>query len=91
MARTDVRWRDWPRILAEELAPPREPLALLLRPGAVSSPAEVARLAAKALLGEPNDALPLPPWLAPHQVRAARRLDAIRVKHYGIRSTQNLL
>src|SRR5712671_4617317 len=83
IARTGVRWRDWPRILAEELAPPPEPLALLLRPGGVSSSHEVTRLAARALVGGRDNPLPLPPWLAPHQVRAARRLHGILESHGG--------
>jgi superfamily II DNA or RNA helicase len=83
IARTDARWRAWPRILAEELAPLPEPLALLLRPGGASSPAMVALLAARALLGERDTPLPLPVWLAPHQMRAARRLDGILERHGG--------
>jgi len=83
IARTDVRWHAWPRIFAEELAPPPEPLALLLRPGGTAPPATVARVAARALLGERDHQRLLPPWLAPHQVRAAQRLDGILERHGG--------
>ena len=83
IAPTDVRWPAWPRILAEELAPPLEPLALLLRAGAAAAPAMVARVAARALLGGRDRPLLLPAWLAPHQARAARRLDGILERHGG--------
>lgn len=82
IAPTNVRSHSWPRILAEELALPAEPLSLLLRPGSAVSPASVARLAARALLGEPDTSPFLPTWLAPHQVRAARRVDTI-LERYG--------
>ena len=83
IARTDARSHAWPRIFAEQLAAPPEPLALLLRPGDAAPPPIVARLAARALLGEHDESLLLPAWLAPHQVRAARRLDAILERHGG--------
>ena len=83
IARTDGRWHAWPRIFAEELASPPEPLALLLRPGGAAPPAIIARLAARALLGERDNPLLLPAWLAPHQVRAARRLNGILERHGG--------
>src|SRR5262245_61827258 len=83
IAPTDARWHAWPRICAEELQPPREPLALLLRVGDAVPPPSVARLAARALIGERDNPLPWPPWLAPHQVRAARRLEAIVERHGG--------
>ena len=83
IARTDVLWHTWPRIFAEELAPPPEPLALLLRGGGAAPPASVVRLAARALIGERDKSLPWPAWLAPHQVRAARRLDGILERHGG--------
>jgi len=82
MARTDVRSHAWPRIFAEELASPPEPLALLLRPGDAVSPGSVARVAARALLGKRDTPLPVPSWLTPHQVRAASRLDRI-LEQYG--------
>jgi superfamily II DNA or RNA helicase len=65
IAQIDARWHAWPRIFAEELEPPREPLAFLLRGGDAAPPASVARLA------------------APHQVRAARRLEGIVERHHG--------
>jgi len=77
-----VRWHAWPRIFAEELALLPEPLALLLRGGGAAPPASVARLGARALIGERDNTRPWPAWLAPHQVRAAQRLDEI-LEHYG--------
>src|SRR5216117_4458138 len=97
MPRTAVRWHPWhpwpprpprpqaPRILAEQLAPLREPLAALLRPGTEAPPAVVAAAGARALLDlAPLEQAPQawPPWLAPHQVAAAERLAAI-LRRYG--------
>ena len=82
---TGTRWRDWPRILSEDLRPVTEPLALLVKPGPAGSPAAVATLAARALVGgtEGGSArLTLPPWLAAHQVPAARRIAAT-LERYG--------
>src|SRR5213593_151874 len=100
MPRTAVRWHPWhpwpprppwppqpqaPRILAEQLAPLREPLAALLRPGTEAPPAVVAAAGARALLDlalleEAPQAWPR--WLASHQVAAAQRLIAI-LQRYG--------
>jgi superfamily II DNA or RNA helicase len=81
-----VRWHEWPRILSEDLAAPPEPLALLLRPDAAAPPAAVVRLAARVLLGQGDSPLPLPfplpSWLAPHQIPAARQLGGI-IERYG--------
>lgn len=82
IARISARSHVWPRILAEQLAPPREPLALLLRPGSLVPPAIATRCAARALLGEWDNSRLLPGWLKPHQVRAAERLGAI-LERYG--------
>jgi helicase-like protein/SNF2 domain-containing protein len=74
---TAVRWTA-PRILAEELRAPAEPLALLLRPTTQAPPALVAARAARALLDLPAvPVAPPPPWLAPHQVPAFERLTAL--------------
>jgi len=81
--RTGVPWHPWPRIFAEDLALPAEPLALLLQPGDVATPAIVAGVAARALLGGPDRPLHVPTWLAPHQARAARRLHGILERHGG--------
>src|SRR5216117_2429914 len=94
MPRTALRWHPWhpwpprpqaPRILSEQLAPLREPLACLLRPGTEAPPAVVAAAGARALLDlAPLEQAPQawPPWLAPHQVAAAERLAAI-LRRYG--------
>ena len=97
MPRTAVRWHPWhpwpprpprpqaPRILAEQLAPLREPLAALLRPGTEAPPAVVAAAGARALLDlAPLEEAPQawPRWLASHQVAAAQRLIAI-LQRYG--------
>src|SRR5437667_58279 len=89
MPRTAVRWHPWhpwpprpprpqaPRILAEQLAPLREPLAALLRPGTEAPPAVVAAAGARALLDlAPLEEAPQawPRWLASHQVVGARVL-----------------
>src|SRR5581483_8374791 len=78
----DVLWRDWPRILSEDLVAPAEPLRLLLRPRCACDSVAVARAAARELLGVRDSALPLPDWLAPHQIPAALRLHEI-VQQYG--------
>src|SRR5260221_12174872 len=79
-----------PRILAEQLVPVPEPLAVALRPRAAGqAPARaVAGRAARALLDRPaasttEKAEAWPPWLAPHQVPAAERLSAILARHGG--------
>lgn len=86
MPPTAVRWQP-PRILSEHLAPLPEPLACLLTPGSVDTPAAVAALGARALL----DLAPVasearaawPAWLAPHQVPAAERLRALLARYGG--------
>ena len=86
MPPTAVPWQP-PRILSEHLAPLAEPLACLLTPGPVDTPAAVAALGARALL----DLAPLasetraawPAWLAPHQVPAAARLRALLGRYGG--------
>ncbi len=86
MPRTAVRWTEPPRILSEQLTPLAEPLACLLAPGAVDSPAAVATGAARALLdllGDEARHRPWPAWLAPHQVPAAERLVAMLARHGG--------
>ncbi len=82
MPPTAAPWSRWPALLAEDLRPLAEPLGALLQPGPAAPPALVARLAARALLDLPADPAPLPPWLAPHQRPAVRRLRAI-VTRYG--------
>ena len=71
-----------PRILAETLEAPTEPLALLVPPLQTVSPAVACQLAARALLDLPDDAPTAPPWLLPHQARAFARISAI-VRRYG--------
>jgi len=87
MPRTAVRWTEPPRILSEHLTPLAEPLACLLTPGAVGSPAAVATRAARALLdllgSAPERPGTWPAWLAPHQVPAAERLVATLERHGG--------
>lgn len=59
---------------------------LLLRPVLPAPPAAVARLAARALVGSDDrevDPVTLPPWLAEHQVPAARRILAILARYRG--------
>jgi superfamily II DNA or RNA helicase len=70
-----VRWTA-PRILAEELRAPAEPLALLLRADTEAPAAAVAGRAASALLDLPPVPPRAPPWLAPHQTPAFQRLIA---------------
>src|SRR5438067_1865033 len=81
-----VRWQP-PRILSEHLGPLPEPLACLLAPGPIDTPAAVAALGARALLdlaplGSEGRA-PWPAWLAPHQVPAAERLRALLARYGG--------
>src|SRR5712692_687943 len=83
-----VRWTA-PRILAEQLHAPAEPLALLLRAEAEAPAALVIARAARALLdlpAIPPNAPPFPPppaWLAPHQVPAFERLTVLLARHGG--------
>src|SRR3989454_7772014 len=85
--RTAVHWTHPPRILSEPLAPPPEPLACLLTPGAIGPAPAVAAFGARALLDLTPLALegntPWPAWLAPHQVPAAERLIGILGRHGG--------
>jgi superfamily II DNA or RNA helicase len=86
MPRTAVRWTEPPRILSEHLTSLAEPLACLLAPGAVDSPAAVATGAARALLdllGDEARHKAWPAWLAPHQIPAAERLVAMLARHGG--------
>ncbi len=71
-----------PRILAEALETPTEPLALLVGPLVTAPPAAACRLAAQALLDLPDKPPAAPPWLMPHQVRAFTRIVAI-VRRFG--------
>ena len=73
----------WPRILSEDLAPPAEPLSLLFRAHTLAPPKAVARSAARAILGTDCVDCPVPAWLAPHQVPAARRLAGIIARYGG--------
>jgi len=75
-------------ILSEDLVPVPEPLTLALRPGSEAPPRAVAGCAARALLDGPAlETTPQPevwpPWLAPHQVPAAERLNAILARYRG--------
>ncbi|OLC06558.1 MAG: hypothetical protein AUH42_05425 [Gemmatimonadetes bacterium 13_1_40CM_70_11] len=74
-----------PRILAEQLHAPAEPLGLLLRAEAEAPAALVAAGAARALLDLPAvpSRSPSPAWLAPHQVPAFERLSALLARHGG--------
>src|SRR6266536_2632013 len=72
-----------PRILSEHLETPAEPLALLLGTETAAAPAAVAARAARALLDLPEIPAGAPPWLAPHQAPAARRLTAIIARYGG--------
>jgi superfamily II DNA or RNA helicase len=79
-------WPPPPRVLAEHLESPAEPLALLLdatRPAAETTPAAVAARAARALLDLPEVPAQPPEWLAPHQRPAAQRLTAILARYGG--------
>ena len=66
-----------PRILAETLEAPTEPLALLVDPLVAVSPDDACRIAAGALLDLPHPPPTAPSWLAPHQARAFERIHAI--------------
>ncbi len=75
-------------ILSEDLVPVPEPLTLALRPGSEAPPRAVACCAARALLDGPaRETAPQPeawpPWLAPHQVPAAERLNVILARYGG--------
>ena len=78
-------------ILAESLVPVPEPLAVALQPRAgrgEAPPRAVAARAARALLDGPAPEAAQhpeawPPWLAPHQIPAAERLNAILTRHGG--------
>src|SRR3989442_8207804 len=83
MLPTSALWDGSPRILSEDLQAPVEPLALLLRPGAVADAGAVVRRAARALLDLPEGpCASWPSWLAAHQRPAADRLTAI-LERYG--------
>src|SRR5204862_5223995 len=78
----------WPRILSEQLVPVAEPLTVALAPERASEapPQGVVASAARALLDGPAvapSATTWPAWLAPHQVPAAERLNAIIARHGG--------
>jgi hypothetical protein len=84
MLPTSALWDGSPRILSEDLQPPVEPLALLLRPGAVADAGAVVRRAARALLDLPEGPrASWPSWLAAHQRPAADRLAAILDRYGG--------
>src|SRR5437867_9773699 len=84
MLPTSVLWDRSPRILSEDLQAPVEPLALLLRPGAVADAGAVVRRAARALLDLPEGpCASWPSWLAAHQRPAAERLAAILDRYGG--------
>ena len=78
----------WPRILSEQLVPVAEPLTVALAPERASEapPQVVVASAARALLdgtAVAPSATAWPAWLAPHQVPAAERLNAIIARHGG--------
>jgi hypothetical protein len=73
----------WPRILAESLQAPDEPLSLAVTPGPEAPPYAVCRAAARALLDLPARSSVPPHWLAPHQVPAFERLLAIVRRYRG--------
>src|SRR5256712_10089331 len=84
MLPTSALWDGSPRILSEDLQAPVEPVALLLRPGAVADAGAVVRRAARALLDLPEG--PCASWpsgLAAHQRPAAERLAAILDRYGG--------
>src|SRR2546422_6631684 len=84
MLPTSVLWDRSPRILWEDRQAPVEPLALLLRPGAVADAGAVVRRAARALLDLPEGpCASWPSWLAAHQRPAAERLAAILDRYGG--------
>lgn len=72
-----------PRILAEALEAPSEPLALLGAPLVTVPVSEARRVAARALLDLPESAATPPAWLAPHQVPALTRIVAILARFGG--------
>src|SRR3989442_3327399 len=84
MLPTSALWDGSPRILSEDLQAPVEPLALLLRPGAVADAGAVVRRAARALLDLPEGpCASWPSWLAAHQRPAAEPLAAILDRYGG--------
>src|SRR2546422_1155578 len=84
MLPTSVLWDRSPRILSEDLQAPVEPLALLLRPGAVADAGAVVRRAAGELLDLPEGpCASWPSWLAAHQRPAAERLAAMLDRYCG--------
>src|SRR5438093_305496 len=84
MLPTSVLWDRSPRILSEDLQAPVEPLALLLRPGAVADAGAVVRRAARALLDLPEGpCASWPSWLPAHPRPAAGRLAAILDRYGG--------
>src|SRR5256886_17528576 len=84
MLPTSALWDGSPRILSEDLQAPVEPLALLLRPGAVADAGGVVRRAARALLDLPEGpCASWPSWLAAPQRPAADRLTPILQRHGG--------
>ena len=84
MLPTSALWNGSPRILSEDLQPPVEPLALLLRPGAVADAGPVVRRAARELLDLPEGpCASWPSWLAAHQRPAAERLAAMLDRYCG--------
>src|SRR5437879_11879181 len=84
MLPTSALWDGSPRILSEDLQAPVEPLARLLRLGAVADAGAVVRRAARALLDPPEGpCASWPSWLAAHQRPAAERLAAILDRYGG--------
>src|SRR2546430_11305917 len=84
MLPTSALWDGSPRILSEDLQAPVEPLALLLRPGAVADAGAVVRRAARALLDLPEGpCASWPSWPAAHRRPAAERLAAMLDRYGG--------
>src|SRR2546426_12845630 len=82
MLPTNVLWDRSPRILSEDLQAPVEPLALLLRPGAVADARAVVCRAARAVLDLPEGpGASWPSLLAAHQRPAAQRLAAVLARY----------
>jgi hypothetical protein len=81
-----TRWPSWvrraPSLVAEALAPVRDPLAAWLRPGPPVEPRAVASALAHALLPAVAREEP-PPWLRPDQVLSFRRALAAVRRHGG--------
>jgi superfamily II DNA or RNA helicase len=75
----------WPRILSEHLVPVSEPLTVALRPGSEApARAVIVRMARALLDGSSLEGSQVwPAWLAPYQVPAAERLNAILSRHRG--------